>query len=102
MIADSTTLPIAQCSLLHTFYFFIPNVAYISELSMNLISVSQLVARGYRVIFYASAYHVQDRYTLILIGVSCRLSGVYVHDNLRFPHLSTVASASCFSSISFP
>ena len=57
-IADGTTLPIASCGTLHTAHFYIPDVAHISKLSMNLISVSQLAFCGFLVIFYELSCHV--------------------------------------------
>ena len=44
IIADGTTLPITSRGLLHTPQFRIPDVAYIPQLSMNLISASQLAS----------------------------------------------------------
>ena len=40
IIADGTTLPITSRDLLHTPQFHIPDVVYIPQLSMNLISAS--------------------------------------------------------------
>ena len=51
IIADGTTLPITSRDILHTPQFHILDVAYIPQLSMNLISASQLASRGYLVVF---------------------------------------------------
>ena len=44
MIVDGTILPITSRDLLYTSHFHVPDVAYILQLSMNLISVSQLTS----------------------------------------------------------
>ena len=75
MVADGTILPITSRGLLHTSHFHVPDVAYIPQLSMNLIFASQLTSHGCLVIFYEFACRVQDRLTGTLLGVGCRRSG---------------------------
>ena len=58
IIVDDIILPVAQRGLLHTSHFSIPDVAHIPQPFMNLISVSQLAAHGYVVIFDDFACHV--------------------------------------------
>ena len=58
IIADGTTLPITSRGLLHTSQFHIPDVAYIPQLSMNLISAGQLASIGYLIVFYEFVCHV--------------------------------------------
>ena len=103
IIADGTTLPITSRSLLHTSQFHIPDVAYIPQLSMNLISAGQLASSGYLVVFDEFVCHVQDRLTGTLIGAGRRLSGVYVLEYLRMPPVSPSPAAStfCLPAVSF-
>jgi len=103
VIADGTTLPITCRGLLHTPQFHIPDVAYIPQLSMNLISASQLASSGYLVVFDEFVCHVQDRLTGTLIGAGRRHSGVYLLEYLRLPPVtsSPVASTFCLPAATF-
>ena len=106
MVADDTILPITSRDLLYTSHFHVPSVAYIPQLSMNLISASQLTSHGCLVIFYEFACRVHDRLTGTLLGVGRRHSGVYVLDRLRLPSSSPIplppaASTFCLPSVGF-
>ena len=103
MVADGTILPITSCGLLHTAHFHVPDVTYIPQLSMNLISANQLASHVCLVIFYEFVCRVQGRLTGTLIGAGHRRSGVYVLDHLHLPSSSPppVASTFCLPSVGF-
>ena len=61
MVADGTILPITSRGLFYTSHFHVPDVAYIPQLFMNLISANQLTSHGCLVIFYEFVCRVQDR-----------------------------------------
>ena len=107
MVVDGTVLPITSRGLLSTCHFHVPDVAYIPQLSMNLISASQLTSHSCLVIFYGFVCRVQDRLTGTLLGAGRRRSRVYVLDRLRLPPsspslLPPAASTFCLPSVGFP
>ncbi|KAK8940976.1 hypothetical protein KSP39_PZI010478 [Platanthera zijinensis] len=103
MVADDTIHPITIRGLLHTTHFHILDIVYIPELSMNLISVRQLISHGYLVTFDVFTCRVHDRLAGALLGAGRRLCGVYVHDRLHLPSTSwsPAASSLCLPSVDF-
>jgi len=102
--ADGTSCPITSHGSLSTPHFSVPNVSFVPQLSMNLLSVGQITDQNCFIGFYDSSCFVQDRRTGRVIGTGhCRRgsSSLYVLDTLSLPasatstaHVSSVASSS--------
>ncbi|GMP92757.1 hypothetical protein CsSME_00042845 [Camellia sinensis var. sinensis] len=73
----------------------IPSVLYVSQLFVNLLSISQLDVSGFDVIFSSSICSVQDRMSKQQIGTSRRVGDLYVVESL---HLPLTTSPTAFSS----
>lgn len=100
--ANGTDLPVSVCGTLQTTKYTIPDVSYVPDLSMKLISVGQLTDKKCIVLFDEKACYILDRASGNLAGVGHRLKGprgLYVIDHLHLPTStqtdpSTTASAS--------
>lgn len=93
--ADGTILPVSLQGTLQTKGYTIPDVFYVPNLSMKLISVGQLTDMKCHVVFDEAACYVLDRATGNLVGAGHRLNGprgLYVLDHLHLP----TSTSSCF------
>jgi hypothetical protein len=70
--ADGSPLLVVGHGTLSSSSFHVPNVSYVPNLTMQLISAGQLTGHGCRVIFYSDSCHVQDLSTGLLVGTSTR------------------------------
>ena len=59
--ADGTSCPITSHGSLSTSHFSVPNVSYVPQLSMNLLSVGQITNQNCFIGFDDSSCFVQDR-----------------------------------------
>ncbi|CAL5322797.1 unnamed protein product [Camellia sinensis] len=73
----------------------IPSVLYVPQLSVSLLSISQLDASSFDVIFSSSICSVQDRISKQQIGTGRRVGDLYVVESL---HLPLTTSPTVFSS----
>ena len=102
--ADGTYCPITSHGSLSTPHFSVPNVCFVPQLSMNLLSVGQITDQNCFFGFDDSSCFVQDRRTGRVIGTGHHRRGsssLYVLDTLSLPasatstaHVSSVASSS--------
>ncbi|KAK0597996.1 hypothetical protein LWI29_030648 [Acer saccharum] len=91
--ANNTPLLVTNIGSVHTSSLTLPNVLLVPELTMNLISISQLCDQGYHVKFSASGCVVQDHRTGKLCGKGCRIGRLYCIESLHLPvPLCVVAS----------
>ena len=104
---DGTSCHITHQGSLCTSNFSVPNVSFVPQLSMNLLSVGQLTDHNCFVGFNDSSCFIQDRRTGAVLGTGHRRRGshsLYVLDTLRLPHstthVSSVAAAAAASSSS--
>jgi hypothetical protein len=104
--ADGTSYSITHQGSLSTSNFSVPDVSFVPQLSMNLLSVGQITDHNCFVGFNDSSCFIQDCRTGALIGTGYLCRGVpslYILDTLRFPqcsaHVSSAASSStsCFA-----
>ena len=102
--ADGTYCPITSHGSLSTPHFSVPNVSFVPQLSMNLLSVGQITDQNCFIGFYDSSCFVQDRRTGVVIGTGHhhrRSPCLYVLDTLHLPqssaHVSSTASSSTSS-----
>ena len=70
--ADGTSLPIAGRGALSTFSFEIPNVSYVPQLTMQLLSAGQITDHGCRIILESDSCCVQDLRMGLLVGTGPR------------------------------
>jgi hypothetical protein len=70
--ADGSPLSVVGRGTLSSSSFHVPNVSYVPNLTMQLISADQLTDHGCRVIFYSNSCRVQDLSTGLLVGTSTR------------------------------
>ena len=73
----------------------IPSVLYVPQLSVSLLSISQLDASSFDVIFSSSICSVEDRMSKQQIGTSRRVGDLYMVESL---HLPMTTSPTAFSS----
>jgi hypothetical protein len=102
-IADGTSCPITHKGSLCNTHFDVPNVSFVPQLSMNLLSVGQVTDHNCFVGFDDSSCFIQDRRSGRVIGTGHRRKGassLYVLDTLRLPssvgspaHVSSAASS---------
>jgi hypothetical protein len=100
--ADGTLCHITHEGSLCNSYFTVPNIFFVPELSMNLLSVGQITDHNCFVGFDDSSCFVQDRQTGVVIGTGCRRKSaphLYILDTLRLPS-STPSSAHVLSTAS--
>jgi len=101
--ADGTSCSITHKGSLCDSRFSVPNVSFVPQLSMNLLSVGQVTDHNCFVGFDDSSCFVQDRQSGAVIGTGRRRKGapsLYVLDTLRLPS-SNVSSAASASTSSF-
>ncbi|WVZ93715.1 hypothetical protein U9M48_039674 [Paspalum notatum var. saurae] len=93
--ADGSSLPVAGEGTLLSSSFHVPDISYVPDLTMQLISAGQLSDHGCRVILDSDFCYVQDRHTGHLVGTvphrrySQRL---WELDWLRLPSAASVSS----------
>ncbi|CAJ2637857.1 unnamed protein product [Trifolium pratense] len=92
MTADGTPMSLAGIGSVSTSNLSLSDVYYIPNLTMSLVSISQLCDSGYSVMFSSTHCYVQDPQSGRLIGTGHRQGGLYVLDELRVP--DTAASTS--------
>ncbi|KAG5546465.1 hypothetical protein RHGRI_018600 [Rhododendron griersonianum] len=82
----------------------IPNVFYVPQLSLSLLSISQLSDSGFDVVFSSSGCVVQDRDSKKQIGAGRRVGDLYLLEHLHLPikPSSTAASSFCLDHKSSP
>ncbi|KAK0599286.1 hypothetical protein LWI29_003954 [Acer saccharum] len=85
MTADGTPMPLAGVGSVVTPCVSLSNVYHIPNLTLNLVSVSQLCDFGYLVYFSSTSCHVQDPQSQKLIGTGRRQGELYFLDELRVP-----------------
>ncbi|OMO83306.1 Integrase, catalytic core [Corchorus capsularis] len=76
--------------------FYVPNVLYAPQLSVNLLSVGQLADFGCDIWFSDIFCVVQDRHTGKQIGIGRREGGLYVLDFLFVPQIQQNFAMSAF------
>ncbi|CAD6238308.1 unnamed protein product [Miscanthus lutarioriparius] len=76
---DGSSLSVVGLGTLSSSSFHVPNVSYVPDLTMQIISAGQLTDHGCRVIFYSDTCCVQDLSMGLLVGTGPRR-----HDS---PHL---------------
>ncbi|KAH7861054.1 hypothetical protein Vadar_021070 [Vaccinium darrowii] len=74
----------------------IPNVFYVPQLTLSLLSISQLSDSSFDVIFSSSSCIVQDRDSKKQIGTCRRVGDLYILEHLHIPPESTSTAASSF------
>ncbi|CAL5443960.1 unnamed protein product [Camellia sinensis] len=74
----------------------IPSVFYVPQLSVSLLSISQLDASGFDVIFSSSVCCVQDRVSKKQIGTGRRIGDLYVVESLHLPLSTSPAALSSY------
>ena len=106
--ADGTSCPITHKGSLCNTHFAVPNVSYVPQLSMNLLSVGQVTDQNCFVGFDDSSCFIQDRRSGQVIGTGHRRKGassLYVLDTLHLPSSvgspASVSSAALSSASSF-
>jgi len=105
--ADGTSCHITHQDSLCNNHFSVPNVSFVPQLSMNLLSVGQVTDQNCFVGFDDSSCFIQDRRSGKVIGTGHRRKGassLYVLDTLRLPSSvapTTHASSAASSSASF-
>ncbi|KAK0598489.1 hypothetical protein LWI29_035151 [Acer saccharum] len=85
MTADGSPMPLAGVGSIVTHNISLSNVYHIPNLTLNLVSVSQLCDSGYSVSFSSIYCHVQDPQSQKLIGTGHRQGGLYILDELKLP-----------------
>ena len=105
--ADGTYCHITHQGSLCNNHFSVPNVSFVPQLSMNLLSVGQITDQNCFVGFDDSSCFIQDRRSGKVIGTGHRRKGassLYVLNTLRLPssvpstaHVSSAASSSASS-----
>ena len=88
MTADGTHMPLAGTGSVSTSHLSISDVYYIPNLTLNLVSVSQLCDSGYSVFFSSTSCFVQDLQSRRLIGTGRRQGGLYILEELRLPDVA--------------
>ncbi|KAH7845299.1 hypothetical protein Vadar_000408 [Vaccinium darrowii] len=78
-------------------FLSILNVFYVPQLSLSLLSISQLSDSGFDVLFSSSGCVVQDRRSKKQIRTGRRVGDLYVLENLHVPIESTTTVLSSFS-----
>ena len=98
--ANGTSCPITHQGSLSNSYFSVPDVSFVPQFSMNLLSVGQLADHNCFVGFDDSSCFIHDRRTGTVLGTGHRRSGspsLYVLDTLRLPHISAHVSSAASS-----
>ena len=98
--ADGTSCPITHQGSLSGSNFSVPNVSFVPQLSMNLLSVGQVTDHNCFVGFDDTSCFIQDRRNGNVIGTGHRRRGshsLYILDTLRLP--SSTASTARVSSV---
>jgi hypothetical protein len=91
-IADGTLYHVTHKGSLSDSNFTVPNIFFVPELSMNLLSVGQITDHNCFVGFDDSSCFVQDRHTGDVIGTGRRRKSsprIYILDTLRLPSYHT-------------
>lgn len=70
-------------SLLPSLLLSIPNVCYVPQLSLSLISISELSDSGFDVVFFLSGCVVQHQDSNKQIGAGHRVSDLYILEILQ-------------------
>lgn len=70
-------------SLLPSLLLSIPNVYYVPQLSLSLISISELSDSGFDVVFFSSGCVVQHQDSNKQIGAGHRVSDLYILEILQ-------------------
>ena len=99
--ADGTLCHITHQGSLHSTHFYIPDVSYVPQLSMNLLSVGQIADMNCFVGFDDSSCFIQDRQSGSVIGTGHRSrdsSNLYVLDTLHLPSSTARVSSAVSSS----
>jgi hypothetical protein len=103
--ADGTHCYITHWAPLYTTNFSVPDISFVPQLSMNLLSVGQIADHNCFIGFDDSSCFIQDRQSGAVIGTGhCRrgTSNLYVLDTLRLPSsVARVLSVSSSSPSSF-
>jgi hypothetical protein len=91
---DGTLCHVTHKGSLSNSNFTVPNIFFVPELSMDLLSVGQITDHNCFVGFDDSSCFVQDRHTRDVIGTSCHRKSspcLYILDTLHLPsyHTST-------------
>ena len=92
--ADGTSCSVTHQGSLCTSKFTVPDISFVPQLSMNLMSVGQITDMNYFVGFDASSCYVQDRRSKRIIGTGHRRRGstsLYILNNLHLPSASTAS-----------
>jgi hypothetical protein len=95
--ADGSSCIVTHHCNLATSYFTVSNVSFVPQLSMNLMSISQLTDKNCFIGFDDTSCFVQDRRTQALLGTGHRhksSSGLYILDCLHLPMSSSISSPS--------
>jgi len=90
--ANGISCPITSHGSLSTPHFSVPNVSFVPQLSINLLSVGQITDQNCFIGFDDSSCFVQDRRTGRVIGTGQRRRGsssLYVLDTLSLPASAT-------------
>ncbi|KAH7867108.1 hypothetical protein Vadar_028907 [Vaccinium darrowii] len=74
----------------------LPDVFYVPQLSLSLLSISQLSYSGFDVILSSSGCVVQDRVSKKQIGAGRRVGDLYILENLHIPIKISSTAASSF------
>jgi hypothetical protein len=102
--ADGTSCSITHEGSLSTSHFSLPDVSFVPKLSMNLLSVGQVIDHNCFVGFDDSSCFIQNRRIGTVLGTGHRRKGspsLYVLDTLHLPPSSArVSSAACPSTSS--
>ncbi|CAL2250163.1 unnamed protein product [Prunus armeniaca] len=96
LTANGTSMSLAGIGSITTSSICLSDVYYIPQLTLNLISISQLCASGYVVQFSSTSCYVQDPHSKKLIGAGRREGGLYVLEKLQI--LALVVSSIDLSS----
>ena len=104
--ADGTSCHITHQGSLSSSKFSIPNVSFVPQLSMNLLSVGQVTDHNCFVGFDDTSCFIQDRRSGAVIGTGHRRRrspSLYILDTLRLPSSTTarVSSVALSSTSSF-
>jgi hypothetical protein len=90
--ADGTVCHITHKGSLSDPHFTVPNIFFVPELSMDLLSVGQITDHNCFIRFDDSSCFVQDLRTGEVIGTGCLCRAaprLYILDSLRLPSLAT-------------
>jgi hypothetical protein len=100
LTADGTPLSVASRGNLTTPSYYVPDVAHVPRLTMNLFSTGQLTDSGCHVILDVDSCSIQDRHTHTLVGAGPRRhdsQGLWELDWLHVPSAATTVTSSSAS-----